>query len=121
MEKRYIGGGTARKVKHSPTIENEVKESLFADLAGIIANLEYKEEAMLNPDIDKLDYYKKARISIWQVKNHWGKFTDEDIQLISKPVSSLIKAFSATSDYIEEQKIFEANRSFFDEIIKTYL
>ena len=117
MEKRYIGGGTARKVKHSPTIENEVKESLFADLAGIIINLKYKEKALSNPDLSKLDYYTKSSMAIWQVKNHWGQFTDEDIQKISAPVSRLIKAFSATSDYTEEQKIFEVNRLFFDEII----
>lgn len=119
--KTYIGGKTHRSVKHSPTIENEVRESLFPSLSGIIANLSYKEKELANPDQTKLDYYSKAGVAIWRVKNHWGQFTDEDIKNISAPVSRLIKAFSATNDYVEEQKIFEDNRAYFDEMIKTYL
>lgn len=121
MEKRYIGGGTARTVKHSPTIENEVCESLFPSLSGIMANLGYKEKALPNPDPAKLEYYSKAGVAIWRVKDHWGKFTDKDIQEISAPVSRLIKAFTATSDYLEAQKILEENRAYFDEMIRTYL
>ena len=121
MEKRYIGGGTARTVKHSPTIENEVCESLFPSLSGIMANLGYKEKALPNPDPAKPEYYSKAGVAIWRVKDHWGKFTDKDIQEISAPVSRLIKAFTATSDYLEAQKILEENRAYFDEMIRTYL
>lgn len=121
MEKRYIGGGTTRTVRHSPTIENEVCESLFPSLSGIIANLGYKEKALPNPDPVKLEYYSKVGVAIWRVKDHWGKFTDKDIQEISTPVSRLIKAFTATSDYLEAQKILEENRAYFDEMIRTYL
>ena len=115
MEKRYIGGGTARKVKHSPTIENEVRQSLFADLSGIMANLGYKEKEQPAPDQDKLDFYSKVASALWEVKDRWGQFTDDEIKVVSAPVSRLIKSF--TGDYEQDKQIMADNHDYFVELI----
>ena len=119
MEKRYIGGGTARKVKHSPTIENEVRQSLFADLSGIMANLGYKEKGQPEPDQDKLDFYSKVARALWEVKDRWGQFTDDEIKVVSAPVSKLIKSF--TGDYEQDKQIMADNHDYFIELINVNL
>jgi hypothetical protein len=119
MEKRYIGGGTARKVKHSPTIENEVRQSLFADLSGIMANLGYKEKEQSAPDQDKLDFYSKVARALWEVKDKWGQFTDDEIKVVSAPVSRLIKSF--TGDYEQDKQIMADNHDYFVELIDANL
>lgn len=119
MEKRYIGGGTARKVKHSPTIENEVRQSLFADLSGIMANLGYKEKELPAPDQNIIDFYSKIARALWEVKDKWGQFTDDEIKIISAPVSRLIKAF--TGDYEKDKQIMADNHNYFVELINANL
>lgn len=119
MEKRYISGGTARQVKHSPTIENEVRQSLFADLSGIMANLGYKEKEQPAPDQDKLDFYSKVARALWEVKDKWGQFTDDEIKVVSAPVSRLIKSF--TGDYEQDKQIMADNHDYFVELIDANL
>ncbi len=119
MEKRYIGGGTTQKVKHSPTIENEVCKSLFPSLVGIMANLGYKEKALSNPDPDKLSFYTNIGRALWNIKDKWGDFSDEEIQVITAPVSRLIKSF--TGDYEKDKQIIQENHSYFIQLIETYL
>jgi len=53
MEQRKIGN-----INHSPTIENEVNQSLFASLVGLIASQGYREKAKPTPDQDKLNFVK---------------------------------------------------------------
>ncbi|TXJ02098.1 MAG: hypothetical protein E6Q32_03310 [Neisseriales bacterium] len=119
MEKRYIGDGTASKVKHSPTIENEVCKSLFPSLSGIMANLGYKEKALANPDQNKIKFYSDVGRALWSIKDRWGDFTDEEIQTITAPVSRLIKSF--TGDYERDKQIVEANYDYFIELINANL
>ncbi len=119
MERRYIGGGTARKVKHSPTIENEVRQSLFADLSGIMANLGYKEKELPVPDQNKIDFYSKVARALWQVKDNWGQFTDDEIKVVSAPISRLIKSF--TGDYEQDKQIMADNHDYFIELINANL
>ncbi len=119
MEKRYIGGGTTRSVKHSPTIENEVCKSLFPSLSGIMANLEYKEEELANPDPSKIKFYSDVGRALWRIKDQWGNFTDEEIQIITAPVSRLIKSF--TGDYEKDKQTLQNNHDYFVDLIATYL
>lgn len=119
MEKRYIGDGAKSKVKHSPTIENEVCKSLFPSLSGIMTNLEYKEEALTNPDPNKIKFYSDVGRALWRIKDQWGDFTDEEIQVITAPVSKLIKSF--TGDYEKDKQIVQDNHTYFVDLIATYL
>jgi len=110
MEQRKIGN-----INHSPTIENEVNQSLFASLVGLIVNQEYKEKKQPIPDQDKLEFYNNIGIALWEAKSRWHRYTDEDIKIISEPVSKLIKSFNG--DYTHDDVLIRDNREYFTKLI----
>jgi pantoate kinase len=107
------------KINHSPTIRNEVYQSVFASLSGMMANLQYEEEALSSPDQNILDFYSKIGRAAFVVKDQWYKFTDEEIIEVSKPICNIVKAF--TNDYEQDLKIMQDNHDFFISFIKKWI
>lgn len=112
-----INGTDTRGCKHSPTIENEVCESLFANLAGAMANLTYTEEKNANPDKNKITFFMNIGKALWKIKRKWYSYTDEYIQQISKPVSLIINELGNANTYDEKLTIVEINRQYFEDLI----
>jgi rubrerythrin len=115
MGKIYLGTSN-----HSPSIENEVYKTLFANLAGMMANLRYQEMALLaDQEHTKLESYLHIAKSATQIKNNWYKFTDQEIKDMSIPVSTILKKFSA--DYQHNQLIVQEYYDFLNDLLNNYL
>lgn len=108
------------KIAHSPTILNEVYESLFTKFSGIMFNLTDAEKALQKPDPKKIEFYESVGRAAWGVKRIWGKLDDKKIIEISEPISELIKALVKSNNYESDKKIINENKDYLIKFIKTY-
>lgn len=105
---------TGERTVHS--IFNEVAETLYSSLAGSIADLGRYENSKKYPSQEKLAYYSLIRQALWQEKRFLNKFTDQEIKHNTDILSPILKAFNGDKEH--EEKIIEANRSYFDNLIE---
>jgi hypothetical protein len=76
---------------HAPTIKNEVAKTLYPTLIGLIASLEYVEEAKELPNQSRLDFYEELSNVLSAEHRSFYLFTDEEIEYKVSILSPIIK------------------------------
>lgn len=88
---------------HQPTIKNEVAKTLYPSLDGIIASLEYVEEAKESPDKNKLAFYKEISDFLMSEHRSFYKFTDKEIEYKVSILSPIIKEMVKSDESLHHE------------------
>lgn len=101
------------------SVFNEVVETSYSRLAGIITDIIRYEEAKNIPDTSLINYYNDICSSLWLEKSYYSKFTDVEIVKVSNIMSPLIKSLVLESES-EQQKIISDHKEYFDNLINRW-
>lgn len=101
------------------SVFNEVVETNYSRLAGIITDLIRYEESKKVLDKDLMHYYDSICSALWLEKSYYNQFTDKEIVNISNLMSPLIKELTPY-DEPEQQKIIENNKDYFESLLSRW-
>lgn len=100
------------------SIDNEVAESLYSSLAGLLADMDRCENEQQHPDKVKLEYYKLIRNALWEEKRQFNTFSDEEISENTDVLAPILKNMVMADNYEARLRILEQNRTYFNTLIK---
>jgi hypothetical protein len=106
------------KTRSVYSIDNEVAESLYSSLAGLLADMGRCGKEKSSPDKHKLDYYELIRGALWNEKRKFYTFSDEEISSKAAALAPILKSMVIADDYETRSNIVADNHKYFDELIK---
>lgn len=101
------------------SVFNEVVDASYDRLAGAISNFVDEEKNKAMPNHELITYCNQICQALWQEKSFFGKFTDEEIEIIATNMSPITKGFLTLSEH-EHHSLIEQNKPYFDNLIQRW-
>lgn len=105
--------------RSSYSVFNEVVETSYSRLVGILTDLIRYEESKNVPNANLINYYNEICSALWLEKSYYGKFTDSEIINISKIISPLIKSLILVSED-RQQIIIREHKGYFEHLLQRW-
>lgn len=105
-------------VKKTLSVRREVARSVFTSLAGSLVDLSAFEESKEDPNLDKIEFYRLARKTLYIQHANFRNLTDSDVENIFNLISPILKSVRLAETKEEREHIIETNKHIFENMIQ---